>query len=128
MSCLWKKKPFKLIIPFVVAIFTTELLRTELALPLWHLQICRIMRPISRVMILVQTISSLTAFDWLKISADYFLNDFSFSLLSSCRFSRRAPVTFLLLWMCPRRWEEGRGPPWSFLHLESSEGEENKIK
>lgn len=79
-------------------------------------------------MILVQTVSSLTAFDWLKISADYFLNDFSFSLLSSCRFSRRAPVTFLLLWMCPRRWEEGRGPPWSFLHLESSEGEENKIK
>lgn len=76
------------------------------------------MRQISSVMIAVEPVFFLTTFDWLNISGNYFSNDFSFSLLSSCRFSRRAWVTFLLLWMCPRRREEGRRPPESFLHVE----------
>lgn len=107
---------FPLIISFsfFITIIITEVLRFELALR-WHLQMCRIMRQISPVMILVQRGSYLTGFDWLNISGNYFSNDFSFSLLSSCRISRRARLTFLLLWMCPRRWEEGKRPPESFL-------------
>lgn len=101
---------FPLIISFAGTILTTEVLRVELALR-WHLQIWRIMSQISPVMIPVKPVSSLTVFDWPNISGNYFSNDFSFSLLSSCRISRKAPVTFLLLWMCPRRWggEEATG-------------------
>lgn len=80
---------FPLIICFAVTIHTTEAFRVELALR-WHLQICNIMRQISPVTILLQPVSSLAAFDWLNISGNYFSNDFSFSLLSSCRIFRSA--------------------------------------
>lgn len=52
------------------------------------------------VMTPVQPVSSLSAFDWLNISGNYFSNDFSFSLFVFPAESPEGPGWhFLLLWM-----------------------------
>lgn len=61
----------------------------------WHLQICRIMRQISDSS--SDCILSYNAFDWLNISGNYFSNDFSFSLLSSCRISMKGPGDIFII-------------------------------
>lgn len=93
----------------------------------WHVEICR--RWIS---ILVHPASSLTTFEWLNMNWNR--NDFFLKMIShlACCLLAESPwrtrLTFLLLWMSPRR-EKGRRPPERFFQVEtrSMQGEKNHV-